>query len=268
MDDLDVRSALTEYVTEGEPPIGLTGEDVLAAGRRSRRRRLSAGVAGAAFTVVAILGVTFAVTAPQPPPPPPLQPAEPVAGDHCETRRPGETEEQVITRLSCVVGTAVRSRVASGARIENLPPLGASPPSDPFRLTAKRNEENGEVGTTYYVNVRVSDGRGAGSIHISVVPPIYHLMTSCDDLTVPKTASCSTHRLPGGPLRETADRNAEGLIVLTARISRPAGIIEVTAENTGVVATGDGVYRPAQRAEPPLTPVQLQEIVADPGLVP
>lgn len=31
MEDQDVRSALKEYVTEAEPPVGLTGDGVLAA---------------------------------------------------------------------------------------------------------------------------------------------------------------------------------------------------------------------------------------------
>jgi len=268
MDDLDVRSALAEYVTETEPPLGLTGDDVLTAGRRSRRHRLSAaGIASAAFAVVAILGVASLLTTPVPPPSPP-QPAKPVPVARCGERVTGETTQQVVARLTCVIGTAVRARVAPEAQIENLPQPGATPPSDPFHLTAKRTEENGEVGTVYYMDVRVSDDRGAGSVHFRVIPPFVHLMTSCDDRTIPKTASCSAHQLSEGPLRETADRNAEGMVVLTTLIRTSAGTIYIAAENTGVVATGDGVHRPVQRAEPPLTSAQLQEIVTMPGLAP
>ena len=50
----DVRSALTAYVTEGEPPIGLTGDEVLAAARLSRRRYLLTGAVALAVVVLAL----------------------------------------------------------------------------------------------------------------------------------------------------------------------------------------------------------------------
>ncbi|MBB5856158.1 hypothetical protein ACFQ05_25105 [Amycolatopsis umgeniensis] len=268
MDDLDVRSALTEYVTEAEPPIRLTGRDVLAAGRRSQRRRLSAGVTGAALAVVAILGVTSLMTAPPQQPQTPPQPAQPVEVDRCGTRAADETAQQVLTRLSCVVGTAVRSRVTPGARIEKLTLPGEIPPSDPFLLTAKRYEEEEGSPLLYYLDVRVSDDRGAGSLHVRVLPPVYDGLKSCEDPTIPKTASCSVRQTAEGVLLELTTRNEEGLIVRTAHLKTPTGTIYLITNNTGAVETGDGVHLPVERAEPPLTATQLQEIAATPGLVP
>lgn len=267
MDDLDVRSALTEYVTETEPPIGLTREDVLAAGRRSRRRRLSAaGIAGAAFAVVAILGATSVMTTPSQPPPP--QPAKPVPGDRCGTRTPGENAQQLLTRLSCTIDVAVRSRVTPGARIDRLTLPGEVPPPDPFLLKARQIEEEGTVSTHYYLDVRVSDDRGAGSVLVRVLPPAYNGERSCEDATIPKTASCSTRRIAEGFLRETTDRNEEGLIFRTILLTMPTGTIYLITSNTGVVESGDGIHLPVERTEPPLTSKQLEEIATMPGLVP
>ncbi|WP_414940565.1 hypothetical protein [Amycolatopsis sp. cmx-11-51] len=267
MDDLDVRSVLTKYVTEAEPPIGLTGDRVLAAGRRSRRRRLAAaGIAGAAFAVVAILGATSVMTTPSPPPPP--RPADPVPGARCGTRTSDETAQQLLTRLSCIVDTSVRSRVAPGARIERLTLPDEIPPPDPFLLTAKRVEEEGTVSTLYYLDVRVSDDRGAGSVLVRILPPIYNWETSCEDATIPKTASCSTRQIADGVLRETTNRNEAGLIVRTTELTMPTGVIYLSSTNTGVVESGDGIHLPVERAEPPLTSKQLEEIATMPGLVP
>lgn len=265
MDDLDVRSALTEYVTESEPQIWLTGDSVLAAGRRSRRRRLSAaGIAGAAFAVVAILGATSVMTTPSPPP----QPAKPVPGDRCGTRTPGETAQQVLTRLSCTVDTSVRSRVTPGARIDRLTLPDEIPPSDPFLLTAKQVEEQGTVSTHYYLEVRVSDDRGAGSVLVRILSPAYNAVPSCEDATIPQRASCSSRQIAQGVLRETTDRNEEGLIFRTTQLTMPTGTIYLITSNTGVVESGDGIYLPVERTEPPLTSKQLEEIATMPGLVP
>ena len=70
----DVRAALTAYVTEGDPPVGLSGDAVLSAARLSRRRHLLTG-AVALFVVVLALGL--AVVA--------LPHRDPVAGRPCPT---------------------------------------------------------------------------------------------------------------------------------------------------------------------------------------
>ena len=51
MRETEVRHALKAYVSDGEPPMGLTADVVLAAGRRSRRARRVAGFAGAGLAV-------------------------------------------------------------------------------------------------------------------------------------------------------------------------------------------------------------------------
>ncbi|WP_181773259.1 hypothetical protein [Amycolatopsis pittospori] len=260
MDDLDVRSALTEYVTEAEPPIGLTEQGVLAAGRRSRRRRLSAGITGAALAVVAALGVTFAVIAPQP--------DGPVAGDRCGTKSPGETAQQVITRMSCTVGAAVRSRLAPGVRIERLTLPEEIPPSDPFLLYSKQFPETAAASTFYFLGVRVSDDRGAGSVYVRISPPLGYGMASCEAENIPKADSCTSRRIAEGILLELTSRTPEGLIVHTTMLSGPTATITLISNNSGVLDTGDGFRPPVQSAEPPLSGPQLQDIAVRPGLVP
>ncbi len=260
MDDLDVRSALTEYVTEAEPPIGLTEEDVLAAGRRSRRRRLSAGIAGAALAVVAALGVTFAIVAPQR--------AEPVAGDPCGTKPPGETAQQVLARLSCAIGTAVRARLASGVRIERITLPDEIPPPDPFQVYSTRLDEVGGTPTFYYLGVRVSDDRGTGSVYLRISSPLGYGRASCEAADVPKTDDCSSRRIAEGTLRELTSRTGEGLIVRTTLLSTPTATITLITNNSGVMDTGDGARLPVQSPEPPLSGPQLQDIATTPGLVP
>ncbi|MEV6906562.1 hypothetical protein [Amycolatopsis sp. NPDC051071] len=260
MDDLDVRSALTEYVTEAEPPIGLTEEGILAAGRRSRRRRLSAGIAGAALAVVAALGVTFAIVAPQR--------DEPVAGDRCGTKSSGETAQQVIARLSCAVGTAVRSRLASGMRIERITLPGEIPPADPFQVYSTRLDEVSGAPTFYYLGVRVSDDRGTGSVYLRIYAALGYGMASCEAKNFPKADSCSSRRIAEGTLRELTSRTGEGLIVRTTMLSTPTTTITLISNNSGVMDYGDGARLPAQSAEPPLSGPQLQDIATTPGLVP
>ncbi|MFK0248749.1 hypothetical protein ACIQUM_28990 [Amycolatopsis azurea] len=261
MDDLDVRSALTEYVTGAEPPIGLTEDGVLAAGRRSRRRRLSAGIAGAALAVVAILGATFMVIAPP-------RPDEPVAGDDCGTKFSGETAQQVLTRLSCVVGAAVRSRLAPGVRIERITIPGEVPPADPFLLQSLRAGETDGAPMLYFLGVRVSDERGTGAVYVRISPPPGYGMANCGARDLPKSDSCAKRQIAEGDLMELASRNDEGLITQTTRLYRSSVTITVITNNTGVLDSGEGAALPVQRAEPTLTPAQLQEIAVNPGLVP
>ncbi|MEU4238293.1 hypothetical protein [Actinoplanes sp. NPDC026619] len=60
MQEAEVRTALTAYATDGEPPMGLTADGVLTAGRRSRRARRLAAFAGAGVAA-ALVGVAAVV---------------------------------------------------------------------------------------------------------------------------------------------------------------------------------------------------------------
>ncbi|GAB3730979.1 hypothetical protein GCM10027598_53580 [Amycolatopsis oliviviridis] len=261
MDDLDVRSALTEYVTEAEPPIGLTEDGVLAAGRRSRRRRLSAGIAGAALAVVAILGAAFMVIAPP-------RSDEPVAGDHCGTKTSDETEQQVRTRLSCVVSAAVRSRLAPGVRIERITIPGETPPADPFLLNFIRAGETEGAPMFYFLGVRVSDERGTGAVYVRIGPPPGYGMANCAARDLPKSDACSQRQIAEGGLIELGSQNHAGLTTHTTRLYRPSATITISTNNSGALDSGEGADLPVQRAEPTLTSAQLQEIAVNPGLVP
>ena len=113
----DVRTALTAYVTEGEPPIGLSGEEVLAAARLSRRRYL---LTGAVALAVVVLALTLAVVV--------LPRRAEVASHPCPTA--SDTRAALVDRLSCVVGNAVRALLPSDAQVSRL-----TTPERPRRTT-------------------------------------------------------------------------------------------------------------------------------------
>src|SRR5262245_10192016 len=67
MNDTDVTEALRAHVADG-PPMRITSGDVIAAGRRSRHRRLLLGAGGAAGLLAAVVAVTTVAIAPRPGP--------------------------------------------------------------------------------------------------------------------------------------------------------------------------------------------------------
>ncbi|MFC6016251.1 hypothetical protein ACFP2T_08580 [Plantactinospora solaniradicis] len=93
MQETEVRELLQAYTTDAEPPMSLTSDAVLAAGRRSRRIRRLAGVTGAGLAVVLVgAGVmvaprmigpstTTVAAAPQCPSPPGPRPPGVIAAD-------------------------------------------------------------------------------------------------------------------------------------------------------------------------------------------
>ncbi|MDM4718910.1 hypothetical protein QTQ03_04595 [Micromonospora sp. WMMA1363] len=52
MQEAEVHHALEAYVSDDEPPMGLTSDEILAAGRRSRRNRRLAGMAAAGLAAI------------------------------------------------------------------------------------------------------------------------------------------------------------------------------------------------------------------------
>jgi hypothetical protein len=256
MEDLDVRSALTAYVTEDEPPIGLDGDAILAKGRRSRRNRLLTASAG---VLVVLLALGAAVIA--------LPRQGEIAGHACPAASAGETRERIVDRLSCVVGDAVRSMLPPGARIERLTIPGEAPPEDPFHLIADA------VGAAprdalFHMGVRVTDERGSGAVYFMALlndASSGHAssLTKCGG-TDPKQVSCEVEQLKEGGLRKVTER-ANGVLTYRASLTAPGMNIEFWSNNSGVLQQKD-VPLPVQRPEPTLNAAQVRGLALTPGL--
>jgi hypothetical protein len=251
MEDLDVRSALTAYVTEDEPPIGLDGDVILAQGRRSRRTRLLAASAGVLVVLLA-LGAAVIV----------LPRQGEIAGPACPSASAGETRDQIVDRLSCVVGNAVRSMLPAGAKVERLTIPGETPPADPFHLVADA------VGNTprealFHLGVRVSDERGSGSVYFTALLGGVSALARCGT-AVPNQVSCEVEQLKEGGLRKVTE-SANGVLTYRASLIASGTNIEFSANNSGVLVQ-KGVRVPVQRPEPALNAVQVRGLVLTPGL--
>ncbi|WP_410623050.1 hypothetical protein [Amycolatopsis sp. cmx-8-4] len=256
MEDLDVRSALTAYVTEDEPPIGLDGARILARGRRSRRNRLLAASAGVLVVLLAI-GATVLASPRQ----------GEIAGPSCPSASAGETRAQIVDRLSCVVDKAVRSMLPPGAKVERLTIPGETPPPNPFHLIAD------PVGTAprdalFHMGVRVTDERGTGSVYFLALLDDASSggafsMARCGT-AVPNQVSCEVEQLKEGGLRKVTER-ANGVLTYRASLTAPGMNVEFWSSNSGVLEQ-NGVPLPVQRPEPTLNAVQVRGLALTPGL--
>ncbi|WP_410569014.1 hypothetical protein [Amycolatopsis sp. cmx-4-61] len=242
----DVRSLLTAYVTEAEPPIGLSGDAVLAAARRVRRQRV---LTAAAAVCVVVLALGLAVVV--------LPHRTPVAGPAC----PGATDTRaaLVDRLSCLVGRAVRALLPPEAQISRLTIPGETPPADPFRLIA---DPAGKAprDALFHMGVRVTDARGTGSVYFLILPggaggP------PCGD---PEELTCRTETTPRGLLWLATLRSGD---VVTNRVglAAPDAHVQFWSVNSGVLQQ-TGVRLPKQRPEPTLTLDQVRQLALTPGL--
>lgn len=245
----DVRSALTAYVTEGEPPIGLSGPEVLSAARRSRRQHLRTGVVA---IVVVVLALGLAVVA--------LPHRDPVAVPACPTAT--DTRAAIVDRLSCVVGNAVRSLLPADARVERLTMPGETPPADPFHLIADPMGDAPRE-ALFHLGVRVTDARGAGSVYVLMLPAGASGTPRCGRAATAEIR-CGVEQLPEGGLMLTTDR-ASGALSFRAALSAPWGYLQVWSNNSGVLEQKD-VRLPEQRPEPVLTAAQVRQLALTPEL--
>jgi hypothetical protein len=252
MEDLDVRSALSSYVTEDEPPIGLSGAAVLAAGRRSRRRRLVAATGGA--VVVLVAAVTLAVSGPGRQAPPPT------AGTACAVKSTGATPSEIRTRLACVIGDAVRSRLSPSAKIERLTIPGETAPTDPF-LPAVTGD------SMYQLGVRVTDQHGAGAVYVQLIAVDGLSVPRCTEVTPPNPDGCWVSQLSQGALQTVTYRRG-GLVTYEARLSAPGWLAVVTTNNSGVLRHDPAGAVAVQSPLPPLTAEQTADVVLTRGLIP
>jgi hypothetical protein len=245
----DVRSALTAYVTEGEPPIGLSEEDVLAAARLSRRRYL---LTGAVALVVVVLALGLAVVV--------LPHRDPVASRPCPTA--SDTREALVDRLSCVIGNAVRALLPADAQITRLTIPGETPPDDPFHLVADAAGDSPRPqDALFHMGVRVSDARGSGSVSVIIVPSGSSGGPPCEE---PGEILCRREQTAQGVLWLSTLRSGD---VLTHRVALATSdaVVQFSSNNSGVLEQM-GVHLPEQRPEPTLTLAQVRQLALTPGL--
>ncbi|WP_284747432.1 hypothetical protein [Amycolatopsis sp. RTGN1] len=245
----DVRTALTAYVTEGEPPLGLSGDAVLSAARLSRRRHLLTGAVALAVVVLA-LGLAVVV----------LPHRAEVANRPCPTA--SDTRGALVDRLSCVVGNAVRSLLSPDAQISRLTIPGETPPEDPFHLIADPVGDAPRE-ALFHLGVRVTDERGSGSVYVLMLPSGAAGTPRCGRLTAPEIR-CGIEQLPEGGLMLTTDRSS-GALSYRATLSAPWGYVQFWSNNSGVLEQND-VRLPEQRPEPVLTQDQVRQLALTPGL--
>ncbi|WP_410668863.1 hypothetical protein [Amycolatopsis sp. cmx-4-68] len=243
----DVRAALTAYVTEDEPPIGLTGDAVLAAARLSRRRHLLTGVV-ALVVVVLALGLAVVV----------LPHRNEVASRPCPTA--SDTRSALVDRLSCVIGKAVRSMLDPAVQISRLTIPGETPPEDPFHLIADPAGDAPRE-ALFHMGVRVTDARGSGSVYVLIVPSGNSGGPPCEE---PGEIVCRTEPTAHGTLWLSTLRFGE---VVTHRVARggPDALVQFWSNNSGVLERA-GASLPAQRPEPALSLAQVRELALTPGL--
>ncbi|MGW3958777.1 hypothetical protein ACWED2_03075 [Amycolatopsis sp. NPDC005003] len=241
----DIRSVLTTYVTEGEPPIGLSGEEVLSAARLSRRRHLLTGAVAVGVVVLA-LGLAVVV----------LPRRAEVADPPCPAT--SNTRTAITDRLSCVLEHALRPLLPPDARISRF---GDDGPADPFAFEADPIGEAPRE-ATFRAGVRVTDARGTGSVSVILYSTPNSVTPSCspdDDLI-----SCSVEHLPEGTLQLTTDQ-ATGALTHRAALSAPWGYVGVSSNDTGEPERKD-LQTPSQRPEPTLTLDQVRRVALTPGL--
>ena len=226
----DVRSALTAYVTEDEPPLGLSGDAVLAAARLSRRRHLLTG-AVAAVVVVLALGLAVVV----------LPHRGEVAGRACPAA--SDTRSALVDRLSCVVGNAVRSMLPPDARITRLTIPGETPPADPFHLIADPAGDAPRE-ALFHMGVRVTDARGSGSVYVMMLPVPNSVVPA---LRTGRRSRARAEQTPGGRTAAVdAALAATACVTHRAALAAPAAYVQFWSNNSGVLEQKD-VRLPEQR---------------------
>jgi hypothetical protein len=243
----DVRTALTAYVTEGEPPLGLTGDAVLSAARLSRRRYLLTGVVALAVVVLA-LGLAVVV----------LPHRSEVASRPCPTG--SDTRSALVDRLSCVIGNAVRSFLAPDVQISRLTIPGETPPEDPFHLIADPVGDAPRE-ALFHMGVRVTDARGSGSVYVLIVPTSNAGGPPCGD---PEEIACRAEPTPQGFIWLSTLRSGD-VVTHRAALAAPGAQVQFWSNNSGVLDRA-GVRLPAQRPEPTLTAARVRQLALTPGL--
>ncbi|RSD21827.1 hypothetical protein [Amycolatopsis eburnea] len=242
----EVRTLLAAYVTEGEPPLGLSGDTVLAAARASRRRHL---LTGAAALAVAVLALALAVVV--------LPHRGQVADVPCPTA--SDTREALVDRLSCVVGRAVRALLPADARITRLTIPGETPPADPFHLIADPAGDAPRE-ALFHLGVRVTDAAGSGAVYVLMLPGNAG-GPPCGEVG---EVSCRSEQTSAGLLTLSTLR-AGDVVTHRVTLSGRGSLVQFWSNNSGVLQQS-GVRLPGQRPEPTLTAAQVRLLALTPRL--
>ncbi|HLT10646.1 MAG TPA: hypothetical protein VK028_07555 [Micromonosporaceae bacterium] len=283
MEDTLVRDALRAYVAGG-PPMGLTSRDILAAGRRARRRHtvravvLGSGAAAGVFGIAALLL-------------PAVVPAfAPVGGGRggapdpatCAAIREASAYEQqkqnytvpetseAAERVTCYLMATLPRYFPSGTRFLDDPnrpgtaALVASPVADPTRDVARvelvrEDPPHGDLTRYVSASAIVDDGAGAGLLFFAVAWEKDFDWKVAEYRCGPGSGT-QCHTGPHGEHIEVYESgpNQLGVRVRTMHVHSPNTLIIATSVNAPAV---DGVA--ATRAEPPLTLTELIEITTD-----
>lgn len=243
----DVRSALVAYVTEGEPPIGLTGDAVLEAARRSRRQYLLTGVVALAVMALA-LGLAVAV----------LPHRSEVGSRPCPSAT--DTRSELVDRLSCLVGNAVRAALPPDAQVTPLTGPGEKPQADPFHLFVNPAGD-APRDALFHMGVRVTDSRGTGSVYVLFVPSADSGGPPCNE---PKETVCRTEPTAQGTLWLSTVVTGD-IVTHRVALATPHVVVQFVSNNSGVLGRAD-LGLPKQRPEPTLTLDQVRQLALTPGL--
>ncbi|MCU7722504.1 hypothetical protein ODJ79_02135 [Actinoplanes sp. KI2] len=271
MQETDMRQALTEYVSDGEPAMGLTAAAVLTAGRRSRRTRRLAGVAGAGLAaalvgagVVVVAGggfpgSDFAAAAPCPSPPG-SRPAGSVAAD--KPLSP-ELARWAATSLTCYLRQEV-PRLLPAAKFAQVPGAKAGP------LTGFSLGGEPPWGNRVDALALIRDAAGTGDLTVTVgVVDQSDAAREKESCRTEKAAKCTVQRGPNGetvllgterdPLPPDNPRN------YVVRVYRGHSEIYVQVSNTDRQPANGGAPA-ATRPKPVLSADQAVQLALSPEL--
>jgi hypothetical protein len=269
MQEAEVRDALTAYVRDGEPAMGLTADAVLTAGRRSRRARRLAGFTGAGL-VAALVGTGVAVvsgssggtdfTAAGPCPfAPGSRPAGAIAADRPLTP---ELVEWATRSLTCHLNDEV-PRLLPTARYAQVPGAPAGP------LLAFSLGGAPPFGNRVDAMALIRDAEGTGDLTVSVgVVDRSAAAEEKESCRSEKAAKCTVQKGPNGetvllgterdPLPAGNPRN------FVVRVYRGHSEIYVQASNTDRQSDGRGPV--PTRPQPVLSADQTVQLALSPEL--
>jgi hypothetical protein len=269
----DVGRALREYVTADEPPIGLRGPQVVAAGRRARRNRRLATAGGALFVVVALAaglatasrlwdhdelarrGDGFAAlpACPERPGPRPATPVEP------DRPIPADVQAWALPTVTCYLADRV-PQLLPAARFAPLPAPLMGPDPGPLEAVVLDGKRIDAVAL-------VRDDAGTGDLHLLISKAQPTLLAQRRD-------TCSTDT------RCTVTTTTDGAKVLAWVHPRPPGtghalnVVEVFRGQTHIVILASDSDQTmlarepvSTRPTPVLTAEQVTELALGPELL-
>jgi hypothetical protein len=269
MPDTSLQAALRAFVSEDEPPMGLTSGEVLATGRRLRRRYRLAAVGGA--TVAVALAVTGAVVVPQS-----LRPAQPTfaALARCPSPpgdRPAGTVDAAqpfsapmaawaVDSVTCALADVV-PRLLPHARFAALPG-GQAGPLVGYTLGGKPPWAN-RADAIALVHDRYGTGYLNVSVAVSSAADAQAAATSCE-----QNPPC-TVRQPGPGITlvvsETVPASPRDPHLIGVDVYHGRTDVHVQLDNTDMQSADGKPPRPT-RDQPVLTTDQAADLALSPGL--